>query len=84
MYSSRLAYYILFLVFPFQTQTDGEGKTKYTEGRDVSDHRTSSPQYFSGDEKIAGPDILVTTNPVITTGETADNGKISQRSLNIV
>ena len=67
--SSRLAYYILFLVFPFQTQTDEEDRAQsIIEGLDFSDSRASSgDEKHAESDKAAGAGTLVTTSPVLTT-----------------
>jgi hypothetical protein len=83
MLKCSLAYYIFFLIFPFQTQTDEEDRAQYVvENRDFSDSETSN-----GDEKVVGDektDILVTTTPVFATMEDGNGNQLSQRALNIV
>jgi hypothetical protein len=61
--SQRLAYYIIFRLLPFQTQTDEEDKAQYfVEGRDFSRSQTSST---TDNEKMMEAGIMVTTTPVV-------------------
>ena len=59
-----MAFYMLFLVFPFQTEINDGGRTQYVEGRDFSDNQTSSSKSVTGNEKVVN--VVVSTTPVST------------------
>jgi hypothetical protein len=78
-----LTYYLLYLAFPFETQTDEEDKgAAMIENNDFSSAHVSGSESASGDEKIMDPETFEASIPV---GQNVDSGdRKSHRFFNIV
>lgn len=80
-----LTYYLLYLAFPFETQTDEEDKAAaMVENNDFSSAQASRSESASGDEKVMEPDMLDSTIPVGVGVDMESADLKSHRFLNIV
>jgi hypothetical protein len=81
-----LTYYLLYLAFPFETQTDEEDKgATMIENNDFSSAHVSGSESPGGDEKDEkDPESLQETIPVVQSLGINDADRKSHRFLDIV